>query len=118
MAPLAGESIVGSWDSVGEDLKEHQRGTHHLSDRQSGTPIPEGWNQRWEHLVLLWTHKSQRACVCGLALLASCLTPAKTMGTFPEAQPHAGTAVVFSVFYGTFHCPMSLCLPIRSSCSG
>lgn len=47
-----------------------------------------------------------------LALLASCLTPAATMGTFPEAHPHAGTAVVFSVFYGTFLCPMSLCLPI------
>lgn len=79
--------------------------------------------------MLLWNHKSQRACVLwpgrcsplgsSLGPLAFCLTPAVTTGSFPAAHSHTGMAVVFpprprSVFYRIFHGPMSLCSPIEA----
>lgn len=66
MAPLAGESIVGSWDSVGEDLKEHQQATHHPSDRRSGTPIPEDGTRGGNIWCCFGLTNPEQPVCCGL----------------------------------------------------
>lgn len=83
MVPLSGENIAGSWDSRTNGLKEAPAWSWDIirvTDRKSGTPIPEGWNPKVGPLDKALESQLSKS-LCAVAWTMTILPPRVFTGT-------------------------------------